>query len=561
MLDPRIFDAAQDELAVIRRKRQYVHDPVLWARDYLGLSLWSKQREILYSIRDNRKTAVAAGHGVGKSFVAAVAMAWWIDVHPLGADESGAPQTFVASTAPFADQITAILWNNMRILHALAQKRFEERERRVAAGVDLGDHVAADHPLPGYITGQNKWMYNGMVIGQGRKPPDNKADSGYQGLHATYLLAIGDEAAGLNADMVGALGNITTGEHCRMLLIANPTDPSCEMAKIWERQDPKWVRMHISVFDSPKITREEGFPEERMSALSGQDYIDEMREAHGEDDPEYISRVTGQWAFEAGNTVFTAEDIAHAANTIVLPDPNAIVRQGWDIARMGKDATIGYECVEGEVWLTDENGVPTEPAGKRGLFVRRIGEWRKAPLVGNNPENLGTAQRIDNMALERGARIVNIDASGMGGSILDGIAEINYQRGTEFYLVGEVYGQSPPTDNRTYVNQRAEQYFELKRKFFAGEIDIDPKDEQLLSELRGILYEYGEKGARKIESKDSMKNRGKKSPDYADAFWYSALDISDLIDGDLAGLRVGDQVRVDPWAMLNMARDSAGMPM
>lgn len=561
MLDPRILQAAKAESETIRKKRQYVNDPVLWAREYLGIILWSKQKEILYSIRDNRKTAVAAGHGVGKSFVAAVAMAWWIDVHPLGADETGAPQTFVASTAPFQDQITTILWTNVLILHQLSQKRHTEYLRRKERGEDLGDYAAADHALPGYITGQNKWMYNGMVIGQGRKPPDNKADSGYQGKHATYLLAIGDEAAGLNADMIGALGNITTGDFNRMLLIANPTDPTCEMAKIWSDNNAEWHTMHISVFDSPKITNEPGFPEERMSALSGQAYIDEMAATHGVDDPQYISRVLGQWAFEAGNTVFSEFEIAQAANTVVLPDPNALRRQGWDIARMGKDSTIGYQCVEGEVWETDpETTKPIRPTGRRGLYIRLIDEWRKAPLVSSNPENLGSAQRIDGYALAEGAAILNIDASGMGSAIVDGLAEINLDRSIEPYVVLEVFGNATPTDTRAFRNLRAEQYFELKRRFFAGEIDVDPTDKRLLDELRGIVYEYTEGGARKIESKDKMKAAGKKSPDAADAFWYAGLDVSELIDGPLAGLNPGDVVRRDPWEILNVARTGAGMP-
>lgn len=559
-IDLRVFQAADAEISAIRKRREYIDDPVLWARDYLGVILWSKQKEILYSIRDHRKTAVAAGHGVGKSFVAAVAMAWWIDVHPLGADETGAPQTFVASTAPFADQITAILWNNVRILHGLSKKRHAEYTRRRAAGEDLEQYAACDHALPGYITGDNKWKTDdGILIGQGRKPPDNKTDSGYQGLHATYLLAIGDEAAGLHKDMVDALGNITTGEYNRMLLIANPTDPNCEMAQIWKRQDPKWVRMHISVFDSPKVTNEPDFPKERMVALSGQDYIDEMKSAHGEEDATYISRVLGQWAFEAGNTVFAEIDLARAANTIVLPDPDAPRRQGWDIARMGNDATVGYEAIEGEVWETDpETGLPTKPTGRRGLRVRYVNSWRKRPLTSSNPENLGSAQLIDAAALASGAILVNVDASGLGSGAIDGLMEI----GSTGYYVYEVFGNYPSTDKRAFVNMRAEQYFELQKRAFAGELDLDPKDSELFDELRGIVYEFSTQGgARKIESKESMKKRGVKSPDYADALWYAAIDTTLIFDDELAGMKPGDQVTVDPWAMLETARDAPGMPM
>jgi hypothetical protein len=528
------------------RKRLYLHDPVLWAKDYLGVQLWSKQREILYSIRDNRKTAVAAGHGVGKSYVAAIAMAWWIDVHPLGADTSGAPQTFVASTAPFQDQISAILWNNIRILHALSHARFKS-----------GD---IDHPLPGSITGDNKWkLADGTLIGQGRKPPDNKADSGYQGLHATYLLAIGDEAAGLGKDMIDALGNITTGAHNRLLLIANPTDPTSAMSGIWKKKLKGWVRMHISVFDSPLVTGEPGFDASRAEGLSGQEYIDEKRDEWGEADPRYISRVLGQWAFDAGNNLFAETDLAKAANTVVLPDPNAKPRHGWDVARSGNDNTVGYRCIEGEVWETDpDTGKPTKPTGRRGVQVRRIDSWNRAPLVGNDPENLGSATRINAYTINEGVTFVAVDATGLGGGLIDGLRDLDFGRGR--YQVFEYWASGASTDKRQYTNARAQHYFGLKTRMFLAEVDLDPKDETLFDEFRGMVYEYDSKGAKKIESKDDMKKRGVKSPDYADAVVYATFDISPIVDNPYADLKPGSRVGVDPADLLQDEIDDGEMP-
>src|SRR5690606_7721380 len=187
----------------------------------------------------------------------------------------------------------------MRKMHAQMKRRYQD-------GV-------IEFPPIGYITGDNQYKdSNGTIIGQGRRPPTGPEDSGYQGLHATYLLAIGDEAAGLSGLMVDALGNITTGEHCRRLLIANPTDPTSAMAKIWSTQSGSWNRMHISVLENPRITGEEGFPPEKMSALTGLDYVEDAKNDWGEDDPRYISRVLGQWAFDGGNTVYTEEELAKA---------------------------------------------------------------------------------------------------------------------------------------------------------------------------------------------------------------------------------------------------------
>lgn len=501
------------------RKDLYKNDAAVWAKDMLDVDLWSKQREIAYAVRDNRRTAVAAGHGVGKSFIAAVLMAHWIDTHPLTPGPDGFCQTFVASTAPFQDQITAILWNSLRQIHTLTKIRHEQG--------------LIDHALPGYITGDNKWKLNdGTIIGQGRKPPDSKADSGYQGLHATYLFAVGDEAAGLDKEMIGALGNITTGEHNRLLLIANPTDPSCEMAQIWKTHNKTWATMHISVFDSPRITNEEGFPAEKALALSGQEYIDERLADWGEDDPQYISRVLGQWAFDAGNNLFTDVDLARGANAHVLPDPSATIHFGCDIARMGKDSSFVYMYQEGDIWDCDpETNKPLRPTSRRGGHVRYLDGWRRAPLVGNDPANLGTAERIHAHALAQGAKVVKVDASGLGSGVIDGLAMLN--RGQ--YRVVEIFGGAASSDKRAYINARAQQFFELKRRMFAGELDIDPADTKLQDELRGVVYEYSDTGARKIEAKDSMKRRGAKSPDRADSLWYAAMNVEHLLTGPQPG--------------------------
>ena len=52
--------------------RRIVVDPVLFASHVLGADVWQKEAEILQSIKSNRRTAVKACHGVGKTFSLAV---------------------------------------------------------------------------------------------------------------------------------------------------------------------------------------------------------------------------------------------------------------------------------------------------------------------------------------------------------------------------------------------------------------------------------------------------------------------------------------------------------
>src|SRR6185503_5507907 len=86
-------------------------DPVKWAKEKLNESLWSKQREIIYSVRDNRRTAVKSCHSAGKSFLAARAICWFLDSSVIG-------ESFCVSSAPTFRQVRAILWREISRAHA-----------------------------------------------------------------------------------------------------------------------------------------------------------------------------------------------------------------------------------------------------------------------------------------------------------------------------------------------------------------------------------------------------------------------------------------------------------
>lgn len=517
------------ELQVQQRKRRYREDVGLWAEDMLGIQLWSKQREIGQSVLENRNTAVAAGHGVGKSYVAGVIACWWIDTHPLGESH-----TFVASTAPTKDQVD-LIWGNIRQFHSMMKQRFE-------AGL-------IDHALPGEILGDNKWkLPDGQLIGQGRKPPDSKSDVAFQGRHATYLLAIGDEAVGLSTGFLNALGVIATGPYNRQLLMANPTDPGSAMARLWPDSEgrggnPEWHRIHISVLDSPAITNEPGFDMSRAKGLSGQEFIQWAKSEYGgEEDARYQARVLGKWAWDNGLGLFPDEVIARATRTVVVPDElEPAKRFGVDVSRAGVDSTQVYECQEGWVWETDpETDEPLFQTEQRGYRFRYVDSWSKAPLTSSNPQNLGTAQRLNKLAVEYDVEVVNIDASGgLGVGVFDAIHELDDQG--DYYMY-EVFGNDKKdVDTRAFINLRALMFSELKKVMSAGQADLDPKDSKLQDELRGIRYKFDARQALQIESKDDMKKRGAKSPDRADALWYSFVDP--LAD---AGLRKpGDVVAAE----------------
>jgi hypothetical protein len=86
---------------------RYRADPVGFVTEGIREYAWSKQVEILESLRDNKRTAVPACHAPGKSHIAARAIAWWVAVHPPDSVR-------VVTTANTFRQVRNILWPHIR---------------------------------------------------------------------------------------------------------------------------------------------------------------------------------------------------------------------------------------------------------------------------------------------------------------------------------------------------------------------------------------------------------------------------------------------------------------
>lgn len=473
---------------------------------------------------DSKRHLFLAGRNLvptHNSFTAAMVVCWWMDTHPI-------QETFVATTAPSASQLN-VVWDYVRTFHQQAQARYESGQ--------------IDAPLPGYVTGDNKWKVDGVIRGEGRKPPDRPQADAFQGRHAKYLLGLVDEAVGVPEPLINGIFHIATAEYNRVMMIANPTNPSSAMGKLWQKCDNEpaamkdYHRITISAAMSPLIVPEPGFDMERAKGLSGPEFLVQALSQYGSvDDPRYRARVLGEWSYDEGNTVFTQEELARARDCIVRPYPTQNREIGVDIARMGQDSSQVYLKEVGEVWETDDAGKPVRGTGVEGVRLRHVGEWRKAPLVGNNELNPGSAQRVHKIAVEEIIPVVKVDASGIGSGVIDGLAQLNEEND---YVVIEVFGGAPATDNRAYRNMRAEQFFEMKTAMLRGELDLDNDDSQLFEELESLLFEYSGDGVIKIESKEDIRRAGRESPDRADTAWYAFLNVDEILSAE--GLAVGDK--------------------
>lgn len=490
-----VVDRVIDQRERSARNQKYFYDPVAWASDICGIYLWSKQREVAGSVAANPSVACAASHGVGKSFLAAVLVCWWVHTR--------FPDVFVATTAPSTHQVGAILWREIRNIKRLMDERH-------AQGL-------IDSTLPGYITANNEWkLDDGTIIGFGRRPPEEKEGDAMQGIHAKYVLAVGDEAVGLSEEMIQALYNITTNEYSRRLLIANPTNPASYMGKIFKEKIAVWTTHSISHFDLPWFTEERHeVPTDVLEKLSEEDYAENMAIEFGKESARYKSRVLGEFAFDTDDTLITEADISVAIGTEIEPLRDSRPVFGVDVARFGSDYSVVYENRDG--------------------VVRFVDAWQNASTT-------ETASRVHRLALEHGASEVRVDSIGVGGGVHD---QLILMEGRNYFVRSMDSGASSPNRLRWH-NARAYWWDNVRSKLRQGAIDMDPDDDKVQDELCSPRYDFNKvTGGLVLEAKDDMKKRGIKSPDYADAFVFAACDPEPVTDNPLAHLHKGDRVYAD----------------
>ena len=235
MIDEVINSVVKD-LKTKSKQELYFDDPVLWAEEVLGAELYSKQKEMLRSLANNKRTAVKSAHSTGKSYTMGIAACWWVATR--------GPNSLVVSTAPTYAQVNKILWEEIRKHYV---------EHNLPGKITQGDEWKV--PVEGYDEKGNKRVIEKQVA-FGRRPADMDM-SAFQGLHRPDgVLFLIDEAVGCPEMIFTAAEVNTTAENCRILAIANPDDYQSAFGKIFKRNDHTWNKMSISAMDTPNFTGE-----------------------------------------------------------------------------------------------------------------------------------------------------------------------------------------------------------------------------------------------------------------------------------------------------------------
>lgn len=477
-LSRSVLEQAKTNALAMEKQEMYKHDIGLWAKERLGIHIWSKQREIAEAIIVHKKVAVKSCHGSGKSYFASILVAWWVDTRY-------GTEAVVVSTAPTYEQVNKILWRYIR------------------------QHWGKND-LMGHVTQTDEWKdAKGEVVAWGRKPADTNTQ-GFQGVHSSGgVLAVIDEACGVNETIFTGVTAITTGSHDRTLAIANPDIPNSEFGRIFLKNDPSWHKITISAFDTPNFTGEY-MPEEAKKGLVSVDWVNDQKISWGEDSPRYKSKILGEFTTEGGNNLFTMETLIRGHTTEVYLDGEEPPRLGVDIARFGDDYSVAYLYHQGR--------------------LRLLKKWNKTDAV-------SSSKIIQRLAFENGCKEVRIDGVGMGGPVIDMVNAICDNRYDTIGMIGNA--ASPDIDK--WANARAYWYDNLREKMYNFQIDIDVEDKDLENELGDVEYFFAKRGGLQLEDKAEIRKRTGKSPDFSDAAVYAAADLGYDPSTEEAKLKIGEE--------------------
>lgn len=473
--------------------RPYAGDPVGWVTAKTKEHVWSKQKAILESVRDHRLTAVPSCHGPGKSFIAARALAAWIDSHPP-------LEAFGVTSAPTDPQVKAVLWREITRTH-----------RKGA--------------LPGRVTQDAQWKMHDELVAFGRKPADIAAGSAdetvtaFQGIHSRFVLVIFDEASGIPRPLWTAAQSLLTNTDARFLAIGNPDDPSSEFARICRGAPEEggmstlgWNVIPISLFDTPNFTGED-VPEELRPYLPSQAWLDEfVLNVGGPGTAIYTSKVEGKFPEDKADGVVPWSWI-HGCRTDEVRDQ---VRSFIDVVELGVD--VG----------ASDNGDLTVVRERRGMMAGK--RWT---VQSSDPEEV--ARVIVEAAVESDAGRIKIDAIGVGWGLATIVARD--LPGVDVVPVVVSEAAPPGPNGERYANLRAALWWEIGRLLSQARAwDLSELDDRAMADLAEPKWWEDKTGRIVIEPKEQVRARLGRSPDDADAlllaFYVPPVEVDQVVEWD-----------------------------
>jgi hypothetical protein len=397
-------------------------------------------------------------------------------------------------------QVNQILWRELRMLHARSK-----------------------YPLDGDLhelarSGLKSEDFREVV---GFTAKEAEAVAGISGRHLLYIL---DEASGIPDVIFEAIeGNRAGG--ARVLMLGNPTRVEGEFFRSHTDKREFYRTFTVSSEETPNVI--EG--REVVPGLATREWVEEKLQEWGEESALFQVRVRGNFARQDASTVIPLYLVDEAEQRWEDTPAEGRLHLGVDVARFGDDDSVA---------------IP-----RRGYKALEVVSWH-----GLNEQQLA-AQVIQVVRRHRSPRepkaAVKVDACGGIGVRVVGYLHA-YQDEIEVIPVNVSERARLPGE---FPLLRDQLWFALRDWLKEG--GAIPEDAKLAAELVAPRFEFDNRQRRKVESKDELRKRLKRSPDRADALvlcaWEPAVfqppveDDEVRYEDDRAGERTFDAYASVDW--------------
>lgn len=314
-------------------------NPDEFFHNVLGVDFWSKQREIVLSVRDHRKTAVRSGNSLGKTFSIARIALWFMFAYP---------PAVVIDTAPTDRQVRNQFWREFRRAHAASKFLLGGKLLKMQYDID------------------EDWY----AIGFSTKDGDEGMEK-FQGWHGEHILVIVDEASGVSSSIFEAIqGALAGGKMVRLIYVGNPTKNTGDFADAFK--DPTFNKIHISALDSPNVKAKDII----VPGLATWEWVEDMKRKYGETSDVYRVRVLGEFPKKTADVLIGVDLVESAidAEREMYGEDEFI---GVDVARFG-DAWSSLVYRKGNFAKVLDKIQGQDTMQIAGITKRRLLEYPKA---------------------------------------------------------------------------------------------------------------------------------------------------------------------------------------
>jgi phage terminase large subunit len=336
-------------------------NPEFFLKNVLGVTTLTEQlSRVCASVKENRRTAVPSGHGVGKTYLSARLALWRLYSFP--------PSSKVITTAPTWEQVEKLLWRELRNAHKTSV-------------TPLGGNL-----LKTELTIDEDWFAVGLSTNEPVR---------FQGHHAPYVTVILDEATGVDPLIWEAAEGLAVGPNDRFLAVGNPTDPTAEFKRACD--SPLWNVVRLNAEEHPNVLSGEIL----IPGAVTREWVEEKKIQYGGTDTAlYRARVLGLFPEQGDDMLISLAWVERAQKNWRKPEYDDVAAaQGTDVARFGSDETVHIDIFEdGSV------GVPRAIRGQNTMATAGAIKASSARRKGVDDSGLGGG--VTDRLVEQGVDII-----------------------------------------------------------------------------------------------------------------------------------------------------------